>query len=83
MIKFIFLLLYISLIYGCEGLMIESIQKEGVIKNTAIGFLNTFQEMIWINYTFAKAYAPYNTSIKSIQNSVGDIARIQFRWIYR
>jgi len=59
--------------------------KERVIKNTTIGLSYKFEGVnrIDFNYTFAKAYAPYNSTAESILNNAGDIARIQLTWVYR
>lgn len=59
--------------------------KERVIKNTTIGLSYKFEGVnrIDFNYTFSKAYAPYNSTAQSILNNTGDIARIQLTWVYR
>ena len=59
---------------------IENISaKERIMKNTTIGFSYKFEGVnrIDLNYTFAKADAPYNSTAQSILDNAGDIARIQ------
>lgn len=59
--------------------------KERTIKNITVGFSSKFEGVnrIDLNYTFAKADAPYNSTAQSILNNAGDIARIQLTWVYR
>lgn len=59
--------------------------KERKFKNTTIGFSYKFKNVnrIDLNYTFANAYAPYNSTAQSILDKAGEIARIQLTWVYR
>ncbi|MGB5506817.1 MAG: hypothetical protein WBM70_09030 [Sulfurovum sp.] len=59
--------------------------KERSVKNTTLGFSYKFEGVnrIDFNYTFVKAYAPYNGAAQDILNNAGDIARIQLTWVYK
>jgi len=59
--------------------------KERTFKNTTIGLSYKIKGVnrIDFNYTFAKAYAPYNSDAQSVLDNTGDIARIQLTWVYR
>ena len=59
--------------------------KERSVKNTTLGFSYKFEgaNRIDFNYTFVKAYAPYNGTAQDILNNAGDIARIQLTWVYK
>ncbi len=59
--------------------------KERSVKNTTLGFSYKFKGVnrIDFNYTFSKAYAPYNSIAQDILKNTGDIARIQLTWVYK
>jgi hypothetical protein len=59
--------------------------KERSVKNTTLGFSYKFEGVnrIDFNYTFVKAYAPYNGTAQDILNNAGDIVRIQLTWVYK
>ena len=59
--------------------------KERIFKNTTIGLSYKIKGVnrIDFNYTFANAYAPYNSDAQSVLDNTGDIARIQLTWVYK
>jgi len=59
--------------------------KERIFKNTTVGLSYKIENLnrIDFNYTFAKAYAPYNSTAQTILNNTGNIGRIQLTWVYK
>jgi hypothetical protein len=63
----------------------NSTPNERIYKNRTVGFSYKIEDLnrIDFNYTFAKAYAPYNPTAQDILNNTGNIGRIQLTWVYK
>lgn len=71
--------------YDTYRRMTNSSAKERIFTNSTVGFSYRFKgfNRIDVNYTFARAEAPYNTAAQAILDHTGDIARMQLTLVYR